>query len=118
MPCGERSHIHFPSININRDFPFWNHPRDFLKHADALWAPDNPFSGHTNLKKQHDASKHRAMSQPCLAQDCEKIEFFFNAHKHCTYESHKEFTPMHFVQAMRELLDCCRSTVNYDPQQL
>jgi hypothetical protein len=99
MTRGERSHDHFPPININRDFPLWNHPRDFPKHTDASWAPDNPFSGHTNLKQQHDASKHRATSQPCIAQDRAKIEIFYNAHKHRTYESHEEFTPRCFAQS-------------------
>jgi hypothetical protein len=118
MPCGEHSHIHYQPININPDFPLWHYPRDFPKGTDASWAPDNPFSGHINLKQQHNALKHCAMSQPCVAQDCEKRQFFFDADEHCISMSSKELTAKHFAQAMSELVDCCRSAIIYNPQQL
>ena len=114
MPCGEHSHVHFPPININQDFPLWNHPRDFLKHADALWAPDNPFSGHINLKQQHDALKHCATSQPSIPQDCGNMDFFFDADKHQICRSHEELAA-NFTQATSELFDHCRSTIIFDP---
>ena len=82
MPHGERSHVHHQSINLDPDIPLWNHSRDFPKHADAAWAPDNPFSGHNDLKQLHNASKHCATSQYCVAQDCEKTQIFFDAHEH------------------------------------
>jgi hypothetical protein len=118
MPCGEHSHVHYQPINIDPDFPLWHHPRDFLKHADASWAPDNPFLGHINLKQQHNALKHRATSLPCMAQDCEKTRIFFDANKHRTCTSIEELAAKHFAQAMSELVHCCRSAIIYLPQQL
>jgi hypothetical protein len=118
MPHGERSHVHYQPINIDPDFPLWHHPRDFPKHTDASWAPDNPFSGHTDLKEQHHASMHCATSQSCATQDCEKTQFFFNAHEHRINMSIEELAAKHFAQATSELVDRCRSTIIYDPRQL
>jgi hypothetical protein len=80
-----------------------------------LWAPDNPFSGHIDLKQQHNASKHRATSQPCVAQDCEKMEYFFDAHEHHISMSIEELAAKHFAPATSELVDRCRSAIIYDP---
>ena len=118
MPHGERSHVHHQTINIDPDVPLWHHAREFPKRADASWAPDNPLSGHTNPKQQHDASQHRAMSQLCVAQDCEKTDFFFDAHEHHISMSIEELAAKHFAQATSELVDRCRSAIIYDPRQL
>jgi hypothetical protein len=83
-----------------------------------LWAPDNPFLGHINLKQQHDASKHCATSQPYMAQDCEKMQIFFDANEHRICISSKELAAKHFAQATSELVDRCRSAIIYDPRQL
>jgi hypothetical protein len=118
MPRGERSHVHHQSINLDPDIPLWNHSRDFPKRADASWAPDNPFSGHNGLKQQHNASRHRAMSQSCVAQDCKKTQIFFNAHEHRDWASHKELTAKDFTWAVSKLVGCYTNAIAYDSRQL
>ena len=118
MPCGEHSHVHYQPININPDFWLWNHPGDFLKCADASWALDNPFSGPTDLKQQHDAPQHHATSQPCVAQDHEKTQLFCNAHECHTCRSCKALAARQFALATNDLVNHFTKVINYEPQPL
>ena len=104
--------------SINPDFQLWSNPRDFPKCTDTSWAPDNPFSGPTDLKQQHDAPQHDAMSQPCVAQDCKKTQFFNDAHEHHTCRSCKALAAKQFALATSDLVDCFTKAINYEPHWL
>jgi len=120
MPSSDRYHNNHQPIKLDPEKPCWLHPSNARKRSGTHQVPDNPFSGPSCPKREHDAFLHHTMSRPCpvLGRNKLSFEYPYEASKPRTLHSSNEKLIAEFVQAMSDLISRYRKMTSYDSRQL